>query len=131
MDTDTLLSLLAVVRRKNKIDQQSQWSDGSSTYLAEIRNELNEVEEELQLERQCYLEDELADVLWDYMNTLVCLESEKGINIERVFKRSLRKFEQRVSALESGVTWDAIKKIQKQALELELKGSAPDFQDPV
>ena len=61
-----------------------------------------EFEEEIPLGRKCYLEDELGDVLWDYLSALVCLKKEKGINIESIFNRAFQKYEERVSGIECG-----------------------------
>lgn len=55
--------------------------------------------EEIPKSRQCYLEDELGDVLWDYLNILTALEKEQGI--------------------ESGKRWADIKAQQKAALAIE------------
>ena len=74
MNGDGIAKLFEVVRKKGQIDQESNWSKGHATYLAEIKKELVEVEEEIGLGRICYLEDELGDVLWDYLNLLLCLE---------------------------------------------------------
>lgn len=114
--SDTLPRLLEVARQKNKIDQQSDWFNGSETYLDEIRKELIEVEEELSLNRRCYLEEELGDVLWDYLNILLSLEKEKGIDVERVFQRSLKKFGERIEGIQCGKTWASIKQAQKKEL---------------
>jgi|GEM_PF-5492029 NTP pyrophosphatase (non-canonical NTP hydrolase) len=67
MNSEQIAKLFEVVKKKNQIDQTNSWSNGSSTYLQEIKKELDEVEEEILLDRICYLEDELGDVLWDYL----------------------------------------------------------------
>lgn len=118
---ETLLSLLDIARKKNKYDQGSDWSNGSSTYLDEIRKELKEVEDEIETDRLCYLEDELGDVLWDYLNILTALESEKGISPENVFRRSQIKFEERVNHISNGGSWQEIKDKQKLQLAEEYK----------
>ena len=111
--------LLSIAKRKSKFDQGSRWSDGSSTYLAEIVNEVNEVVEELPKKRLCYLEDELGDILWDYLNILCALEKEAGVNVQSVLNRACNKYEERVSGIESGKLWKDVKKKQKIALENE------------
>ena len=112
--------LLGIAKRKTKFDENNTWSNGSATYLAEIKNEVDEVIEELPKSRQNYLEDELGDILWDYLNVLTSLEKEVGIDANAVLKRACRKYEQRVSGIESGEQWSDIKIRQKKALELEL-----------
>jgi len=119
MNKEVFNKLLAVVKRKNLIDKTIEWSGGSSTYLSELKNELIEVEEELPLNRICYLEDELADVLWDYLNVLKCLEEEKGISTCSVFNRAYVKYNERITAIENNISWEDIKKTQKNKLSKE------------
>ncbi len=115
--------LLQIGKRKINFDKKHSWSIGSRTYLNEINRELDEVKEELDKNRTCYLEEELGDVLWDYINILVNLEEEKGINIESVLNRACKKFDQRVSGIENGLTWNEIKMNQKKELENEHKST--------
>lgn len=116
-------TLLNIAKRKSLLDQQSSWSNGSKTYLNEIKKEINEVIEESTKGRDCYLEDELGDVLWDYLNALVAFEKEKGINPLSVLERACRKYEERVGGLESGETWDEVKKRQNHRLQVEHSAS--------
>jgi len=62
--------LLSIAKRKATFDDNNSWTSGSTTYLTEIKNEVDEVIEEIPKSRKCYLEDELGDVLWDYLNVL-------------------------------------------------------------
>lgn len=117
--TDDIAKLLEIAKKKNQIDQKHTWSQGSSTYLVEMKKELTEVEEEIPLNRICYLEDELGDVLWDYLNLLICLENEKGIRASHVFKRALDKYNERISGIEAGVLWAETKEKQKKRLSEE------------
>lgn len=119
MSIDSIEHILLLAKKKHQIDQQIDWSGGSSTYLSELRGELDEVNEEILLNRGCYLEDELGDVLWDYLNLLVCLENEKKVNIDNVLVRAHIKYNERVVALEAGNTWSEIKVKQKLRLEKE------------
>jgi len=111
--------LLCIARRKSVIDTNSDWFNGAKTYLHEMRSELDEVLEEIPLNRRCYLEQELGDLLWDYLNILLSLEKESDIKLESVLERACIKYEQRVSGLEDGHTWSDIKAQQKIALERE------------
>ncbi|WP_413698933.1 MazG nucleotide pyrophosphohydrolase domain-containing protein [Psychromonas sp. KJ10-10] len=111
--------LLDIAKRKAEFDKDNSWSNGSTTYLAEIKKEVDEVIEEIPKSRLCYLEDELGDILWDYLNILTALQQEKGIEPEAVLKRACQKYEQRVSGIEAGQAWSDIKIIQKQLLETE------------
>ena len=111
--------LLEVAKRKSEFDKNNSWYLGSSTYLAEIKKEVDEVIEEIPKNRLCYLEDELGDVLWDYLNAILSLEKEAGVKIESVVQRACRKYEERVSAIENGISWDEVKLKQKKELEQE------------
>ena len=112
-------TLVNIARRKNHFDQTNPWSNGSSTYIEEICKEVREVAEEIAQDRKPYLEDELGDVLWDYLNLVLALEKEKGIKLEDVLERAARKYEERVSGMEKGIPWKDTKEKQKSALEKE------------
>lgn len=111
--------LLDIAKRKAEFDKDNTWSNGSKTYLSEIKKEVDEVIEEIPKSRQCYLEDELGDILWDYLNILTALKQERGIEPEAVLNRACQKYEQRVSGIEAGKTWSDIKIVQKELLEKE------------
>lgn len=108
--------LMQIVKRKAALDQGNAWSNGSSTYLEEIKKEVDEVIEEIPLNRDAYLEDELADVLWDYLNVLQAIEQERGIKAEAVLRRACDKYEERIAGLEVGKSWSEIKQVQKTKL---------------
>ncbi|EHK9047303.1 nucleotide pyrophosphohydrolase [Vibrio vulnificus] len=116
--------LLEVVQRKAKYDQSNSWYLGPHTYLNELKKEVDEVFDEIPRERTCYLEDELADVLWDYLNAIVALEKESEIRLDSILHRAYIKYSQRVTAIESGTDWADIKEVQKQALEQEYAQSS-------
>ncbi len=119
-------TLLALARRKAVIDQSGTWSKGAVTYLEAIREELIEVEQEIPQQRTCYLEDELADILWNYLNSLVALEGEAGIDTSSVLRRACAKYQERVESIESGESWQEIKARQKRVLAQELVASSED-----
>ena len=116
---DGIATIRELIKEKKLIDQKGTWSEGSQTYLEELKKELVEVEEELLLDRQCYLEDELGDVFWDYMNWLYNLEQEGKINLTEVFKRCAKKYTERINGLKSGQTWQDVKTEQKIVLAQE------------
>jgi len=126
MYTSDFESLIDIVWRKNRVDQGGDWSNGSATYLDEVRKELLEVEEEIRQQRLCYLEDELADVLWDYLNAIVCLEQEQGVSLESVIRRGVGKYSERVTAIESGEAWSSVKVRQKRKLSEEHEAGASE-----
>ncbi|MBT3322568.1 MAG: nucleotide pyrophosphohydrolase [Anaerolineae bacterium] len=115
--------LVEIAKRKNLFDEKNPWSNGSSTYLEEIQKELHEVIEELPKNRKNYLEDELGDVLWDYLNLVLALEDEAGIELSNVLKRASSKYNERISGIENGILWKEIKEKQKTALAKEEKES--------
>ena len=115
-----ITQLLQLVKQKQTVDQQSEWCKGSSTYLEGIPEELEEVKAEIISGKQPHLEDELGDVLWDYLNALVNLEAEGKINIDNIPKRALKKYGERVNGILEGKNWNDIKKKQKEELDAEL-----------
>jgi NTP pyrophosphatase (non-canonical NTP hydrolase) len=121
MNSENISKLFALVKSKIELDENADWSEGSRTYFQEIKKEIDEVSDELDSNRQCYLEDELGDVFWDYLNLLQNLEAEGKILTEKVFERASKKYEERLAAISSGSSWASIKTKQKLELETELK----------
>lgn len=119
MNPEIITKLLEIVNEKHLNDNQHDWSNDSTTFISEIKSELHEVEEEIRLGRSCFLEDELGDVFWDFLNLLQCLENENKIDIDRVFERSFQKYSERWTALQVGTSWNEIKLEQKRKLEME------------
>ena len=115
-----IAELLTVVKTKHQLDKHRDWSNDSATYLGEIRKELDEVVDEMDGDRQCYLEDELGDVFWDYLNLLYSLEGEGRIDLAQVFERALSKYKERVDTLVEGGSWNEVKNKQKQRLAQEV-----------
>ena len=111
--------LLAIAKRKTRFDINNTNSQSVETYLSGIKSEVDEVIEEMPKSRQCYLEDELGDILWDYLNVLTTLEKETGISTKSVLERACHKYEERISGIESGMAWDDVKDKQKIALANE------------
>lgn len=58
MEFNRVAQLRDLVKDKYKIDVQYDWSEGSKTYFRELKKEIDEVEEELGVNRKCYLEEE-------------------------------------------------------------------------
>ncbi len=121
--------LLQIARRKYQYDQQSGWGLGAITYLNDIKTEVDEVLEERPKARRCYLEDELADIIWNYANALIALENKQEITIDAVLRRACDKFDQRVTGIESGQTWQQVKMRQKQQLATQWQASKPRVKD--
>ena len=117
MNNADLEPLMDLVSRKSKIDQSSGWSDGSSTCLAELKKEIDEAEVEIKHGNVVYMVDELGDVLWDYLNLVNCLNHEVGVSLEEILLRCNEKYQERISGIESGQTWQDIKTHQKERLK--------------
>ena len=121
MNEKIIQRIFEVVEKKNLLDCDKTWSKGSITYFEELKKELEEVKEELNSNKAAYLETELADVFWDYLNLLSNLEKEEKIVSDRVFERCLEKYTERISGIEEGKKWADIKENQKKKLEQEQK----------
>ena len=111
--------MLEIAVRKVKFDITNSWYNRSETYLSEIKNEVEEVIEKIPKQRNCYLEEELGDVLWDYLSILLASEKESGINISSVLSRACTKYEKRISGIESGQLWADIESKKKASLAAE------------
>ncbi len=112
-------TLLTLVHRKHRFDATNSWAQGSPTYFNALKQEVTEVEEELGMQRRPHLEEELGDVLWNYLNLLLCLDDEHQISADNVIARTIQKFDERVSGIERGEAWVDIKAKQKQRLQME------------
>lgn len=88
-------------------------------YLDWLINEIEEVKQEIKKDNSIFLEDELWDVLWVYLNLIYFLDKEWYIDHKNVFKRSLNKFAWRFDWIYSWITWWETKKKQKEELKKE------------
>ncbi len=116
-------SLFDIARRKAKYDNTNTWYKGSETYFDALYQELEEVGEEITQTRLCYLEDELGDVLWNYLNLLMALEKEQGVDPTSVLSRAVNKYQQRVTTIENNGSWADVKAEQKLRLQQEFLGA--------
>lgn len=123
--------LLTIAKRKFVFDQTNSWYAGSNTYLSSIKEEISEVIEEIPKGRLCYLEDELGDILWNYLNIVLALEKESGLCVDSVIQRAALKYDERVGVIESGGNWQDVKERQKRALaqELDLASTRSDLKN--
>lgn len=97
------------------------WYFWHKTYIEWIKNELDEMQNEIKENNSVFLEDELWDIFWDYICLLNSLEEEKMINVDKVFGRCYKKFSERLwdSADFEAVNWEWIKQKQKEELKKE------------
>lgn len=92
----------------------------SEMYIKHLKKELEEMEEEVKKDNIPYLEDELWDILWDFLNLAYTLKLEWFIESEeQIFKRCEKKFSERISAIKNWIPWEEIKKKQKEELKNE------------
>lgn len=116
--------LQKIAALKSQRDLKGSWFKGSSTYLDALVEEISEVKEELVSGRQCFLEDELGDLLWDFVCLIEHLELEGKVDKERVFQRSVDKYSERVTNRSPGETWDDVKLRQKLELKKECNSTS-------
>jgi len=87
--------------------------------------EIEEAFDEIKEDNSVYLEDELWDIFWTYMTLLQWLKKRWYItSIENVFKRSYKKFSERIDYVRKNdypSSWKEIKDIQKIEREKEYK----------
>lgn len=120
---ELLKQLQDIATIKSQRDLQGSWFKGSSTYLDALVEEVTEVKEEITLGRQAFLEDELGDLLWNFVCLIEHLEVDKKIDKERVFRRAVKKYSERVAERASNETWDDVKARQKLELQKESDGT--------
>jgi NTP pyrophosphatase (non-canonical NTP hydrolase) len=116
---NNISEILALVDDKAIIDQNGNWCQGSKTYFEEIHKEIDEAQAEYIQGKSPHLEDELGDILWDYLNLLKNLELEERITLENVFTRCTKKYHERLAGIKNGEKWNDIKNKQKKELKKE------------
>lgn len=98
-------------------------SNGSLMYLDWLIDEVQEVRNEIKDQNHIYLQDELWDILWDYLNLLSYLEKEGKIkSVEEVLSWSFEKFSERINNLKTDISRNETKEKQKQRLKNEHEG---------
>lgn len=113
--------LESIAEAKSKRDLEGTWFKGSDTYLQAMIDEVQEVRAEIITNRQCFIEDELGDLLWNFVCVLQHLELENKINKRKVYQRVVQKYRDRVTERLPNETWEDVKKRQKSALLQEAK----------
>lgn len=109
--------IYSIIKKKHLLPHDT-WKDTPETYLDKIEEEIKEVREELKKWANIvYLEDEIGDIFWDYLNIVWLLDKDKKIKKKRVFKKCEAKFKERVDAMaHKGMSWWEIKTLQKKRL---------------
>jgi NTP pyrophosphatase (non-canonical NTP hydrolase) len=117
-----LKQLILTTQTKEKIDSLKSWNNGngSKTYFDELQKEIHETLIEYKAGNQVHLEDELGDILWDYLNLLTNLQKEGKIeSIEKVFQRANKKYDERITGIQNNINWEETKIKQKVELKQE------------
>ena len=104
-------------------EKYTDWINNKKWYTHEIYldwllNEIDEVKKEIRKNNSVYLEDELWDVLWDYLNLIYFLEHDWYIEHKRVFNRCVEKFSERLQWIKAWITRSEIKEKQKSKLKI-------------
>ncbi len=89
-------------------------------YLAGLKDEVEEVRDEVKENNRIHLEDELSDIAWDYACVLAQLEQAGYIeSAEAVIAHGLTKYSQRAPAFLEATEepWEAVKAKQKAELK--------------
>ena len=117
---------ITLTKQKQERQKNIIWLDfwNPQHRLEGLINEVQEVSDELKPNNKVYLQDELWDIFWNYMNFLTLLESQWYISdINTIFQKSFEKFQERTLAVidktdkkSSDDARDKIKKIQKERL---------------
>lgn len=106
--------------RKNPSLQGRPSEEVALQYLAGLKDEIEEVRDEIREENQIHLEDELSDIAWDYACVLAQLEQAGYIeSAEAVIAHGLAKYSQRAPAFLEATEepWEAVKAKQKAELK--------------
>lgn len=83
-----------------------------------MEKEIHEVRTELlKKDNSVYLEDELCDLIWDYLNMIHNLNKENpDITLKKILKKCHTKFKQRIDMCSDWVSWADVKEKQKKIL---------------
>ncbi len=119
-----LKKILKIVKQKHEIDKNQDWYQWYGSYFQALQDEVKEVQPEIKENNSIHLEDELGDILRDYLNLVESLVAEGKItSLEKVLSRAEQKYTERVEAILDAKlkdwTWNRIKKLQKERLAQE------------
>ena len=93
---DKYLSLIQGKHELRKDDRKT--GTAKEFYLQWLQDEIVEVQEEIKPDNHVYLEDELGDIMRDFMNVLFYLKHEGKIHsVHNVFEKSLQKYTERMN----------------------------------
>jgi len=123
-----LKKLIALTEHKQKIDlKRGEAKYMESDFLLDsITEEVEEVREEIKPNNLAHLEDELGDILWGWLILVEKLKEREFVGShEDIFKRTLKKYEERILPLNGDENdnkiWKEVKAKQKIMLEEEMR----------
>ncbi len=125
---EILQSIEVLLNLGDKNLQKNPWvqrEDITDVYFNELPGEIEEAKAEHKKNNAVYLEDELGDILWDYIMLLKTLQRDGYIrDINNVFTHAVEKYEERYDFLDMSVGdegyegyWERIKEKQKARLK--------------
>jgi NTP pyrophosphatase (non-canonical NTP hydrolase) len=107
--------------RQNPSLQGRPTKDVVLQYLEGLKDEVEEVRQEVKENNKVHLEDELSDIAWDYACILAQLELAGYIDsAEAVIEHGLSKYSERAPAFlaDTEEPWEAVKTKQKSELKV-------------
>jgi len=118
--------LIELADVKNRIDikrGEEKYFD-NEWMINELLSEIEEVKDEIKPNNQPFLEDELGDILWDWLILVEKLKAKGLVNShEAIIKRVVKKYSERIESLVGDSTdtkrWQEVKEKQKKALKKE------------
>ncbi|HHD75363.1 MAG TPA: hypothetical protein ENK82_10010 [Campylobacterales bacterium] len=123
---EVLEKLIVLAKHKQQIDLKRGEAKfmNPNWLLDSIRDEVEEVREEIKADNLPHLEDELSDILWGWMVLVEKLKDDNYVGShEAIMKRALKKYEERILPLkgtsEDHEIWREVKNRQKEALKKE------------
>ena len=123
---ENLKKLINLAKHKQQIDIKRGEAKFMNPHwlLDSIRDEVEEVREEIKPNNTAHLEDELSDILWGWMVLVEKLNDSEYVGThEAVIKRALKKYEERILPLKGDASdheiWCEVKAKQKVMLEEE------------
>ena len=118
--------LIELVAYKHQLDlkrDEPKYMD-CEWLLQAIRDEIDEVQEEIKPKNRVHLEDELSDILWGWLTLIENLKDKGYVHShESILKQALKKYEERILPLygdeRDHEVWREVKSRQKEVLERE------------
>ncbi len=131
--TKSIESLMELLELFYECDEWLRRENIHDFYMSEIISEIEEVKAEVRKDNEIHLEDELSDVLWDYVALLFVLQKNGYIKrVENIFEHAVDKYSERLGFLhlpegeiaDAVKFWNTVKKKQKENLQKRAREKA-------